>query len=95
VNPFSAIHVPAHPSATVEDSALILRFIIDLAIYEKAEHEVKTHAIGIQASFVWCRQHRIRVDASWTAWRLPCRTFHYSTHIGKHGLYLEDLLRQS
>jgi GNAT superfamily N-acetyltransferase len=79
--------------ATVEDSALILRFIIDLAIYEKAEHEVKTDAIGIQASLF---------GADSTAYGLICELdgvaigyavyfFNYSTWLGKHGLYLEDL----
>ena len=36
--------------ATAADAALILRFITDLAIYDNAEHEVKTDVIGIQAS---------------------------------------------
>ena len=36
--------------ATPDDAELILRFITDLAIYEKAEHEVKTDAAGIRDS---------------------------------------------
>jgi len=36
--------------AVREDAALILRFITDLAIYEKAEHEVKTDVAGIETS---------------------------------------------
>ena len=36
--------------ATAADAELILRLIIDLAIYEKAEHEVKTDAAGLRDS---------------------------------------------
>ena len=79
--------------ATREDAALILRFITDLAIYEKAEHEVKTDVTGIESSLF--------ADDS-TAHGLICERggepigyavyfFNYSTWLGKHGLYLEDL----
>ncbi|WP_339080860.1 GNAT family N-acetyltransferase [Pseudomonas sp. TMP9] len=79
--------------AIVEDAALILRFIVDLAIYEKAEHEVKTDVAGIEASL-------FGPDSSTQA--LICEHegqpigyavyfFNYSTWLGKHGLYLEDL----
>jgi GNAT superfamily N-acetyltransferase len=79
--------------ATPEDAELILRFITDLAIYEKAEHEVKTDAAGIRASLF--------ADGS-TAHGLICELdgqpigyavyfFNYSTWLGRHGLYLEDL----
>lgn len=80
-------------SATSDDAELILRFITDLAIYEKAEHEVKTDAAGIRDSLF--------ADAS-SAHGLICEHdgepigyavyfFNYSTWLGKHGLYLEDL----
>ena len=36
--------------ATRDDATLILRFITELAIYEKAEHEVKTDVDGISTS---------------------------------------------
>lgn len=79
--------------AVREDAALILRFITDLAIYEKAEHEVKTDVAGIENSLF--------ADGS-TAHGLICELdgkpigyavyfFNYSTWLGKHGLYLEDL----
>ncbi|MFN3770301.1 N-acetyltransferase family protein [Ectopseudomonas guguanensis] len=79
--------------ATPNDAELILRFITDLAIYEKAEHEVKTDAAGIRDSLF--------ADGS-TAHGLICEHdgqpigyavyfFNYSTWLGKHGLYLEDL----
>ena len=79
--------------ATPDDAELILRFITELAIYEKAEHEVKTDAAGIRDSLF--------ADGS-TAHGLICEHngqpigyavyfFNYSTWLGKHGLYLEDL----
>lgn len=79
--------------ATPDDAELILRFITELAIYEKAEHEVKTDASGIRNSLF--------ADGS-TAHGLICEHdgqpigyavyfFNYSTWLGKHGLYLEDL----
>ncbi|TRO21878.1 GNAT family N-acetyltransferase [Ectopseudomonas mendocina] len=81
-----------HP-ATPDDAELILGFITELAIYEKAEHEIKTDAAGIRDSLF--------ADGS-TAHGLICEHdgqpigyavyfFNYSTWLGKHGLYLEDL----
>jgi GNAT superfamily N-acetyltransferase len=79
--------------ATREDASLILRFITELAIYERAEHEVKTDVAGIETS-LFCQ------DASASA--LICERdgqpigyavyfFNYSTWLGRNGLYLEDL----
>jgi GNAT superfamily N-acetyltransferase len=79
--------------ATAADAALILRFITDLAIYEKAEHEVQTDVAGIEASLF---------SAQSSAQTLICEHdgapigyavyfFNYSTWLGKNGLYLEDL----
>jgi GNAT superfamily N-acetyltransferase len=79
--------------ATPDDAELILGFITELAIYEKAEHEVKTDAAGIRDSLF--------ADGS-TAHGLICEHdgqpigyavyfFNYSTWLGRHGLYLEDL----
>tara|TARA_Y100001949_G_scaffold11755_1_gene8770 strand:+ start:46668 stop:47150 length:483 start_codon:yes stop_codon:yes gene_type:complete len=79
--------------ASRDDAALILRFVTELAIYERAEHEVKTDAAGIEASL-------FAKDASASA--LICERdgqpigyavyfFNYSTWLGRNGLYLEDL----
>ena len=79
--------------ATVNDAALILHFVRELAIYEKAEHEV----VATEADI-----HRVvfgddsRVDA------VICENdgepigfavyfFNFSTWLGKLGLFLEDL----
>lgn len=79
--------------ATIEDSALILRFIRELAVYEKAEHEVVADESALRNSL-------FRSDTTTKA--LICSIdnepvgyavyfFNYSTWLGKNGLYLEDL----
>jgi len=79
--------------ASVEDSPLILRFITDLAIYEEAEEAVIATESDIRDSL-------FRKNSTTSA--LICELddqpvgfavyfFNYSTWLGKHGLYLEDL----
>ena len=79
--------------ASAEDSSLILRFITDLAIYEKAEEAVIATESDIRATL-------FGEDSTTSA--LICELdgqvvgyavyfFNYSTWLGKHGLYLEDL----
>jgi GNAT superfamily N-acetyltransferase len=79
--------------AIADDAELILRFITDLAIYEKAEHEVKTDVAGIRDSLfgegsttrgLICEQDGVPVG-------FAVYFFSYSTWLGKHGIYLEDL----
>jgi GNAT superfamily N-acetyltransferase len=79
--------------ANAADAALILRFITDLAIYEKAEEEVIATVADIQNSLFGPQS---------TADAIICSIdnepagfavyfFNYSTWLGKNGLYLEDL----
>ncbi len=79
--------------ATVADAGLILHFIRELAIYEKAEHSVQTDEIGIAESLF---------GADATACALICEAngeaigyavyfYNYSTWLGRKGIYLEDL----
>lgn len=79
--------------ATVEDSALILRFVRELASYEKAENEVTAEVVDIENSLfgpgsttkaIICEIDNIPVGVA-------VYFFNYSTWLGKHGLYLEDL----
>ena len=80
-------------SATADDAALILKFVTELATYEKAANEVVATTSDIKKSLF---------GASSTAHALICETdgkpigfavyfFNYSTWLGKNGLYLEDL----
>jgi len=75
------------------DAALIHAFIVELAIYEKAEHEVIASVADIERSLF---------EANTPARGLICEIdrqpvgfavyfFSYSTWLGRKGLYLEDL----
>jgi GNAT superfamily N-acetyltransferase len=79
--------------ATPDDAELILRFITDLAIYEKAEHEVKTDAAGIRDSLFGegSTTHGLICEHDGHPIGYAVYFFNYSTWLGKHGLYLEDL----
>lgn len=79
--------------AVREDAALILRFITDLAIYEKAEHEVKTDVAGIENSLFGegSTTHGLICELDGEPIGYAVYFFNYSTWLGKHGLYLEDL----
>ena len=79
--------------ATADDAELILRFITELAIYEKAEHEVKTDAAGIRDSLFAERAtaHGLICAHQGRPIGYAVYFFNDSTWLGKHGLYLEDL----
>ncbi|APU28415.1 GCN5 family acetyltransferase [Ectopseudomonas alcaliphila JAB1] len=79
--------------ATPDDAELILRFITDLAIYEKAEHEVKTDAAGIRDSLFaeGSTAHGLICENGGQPIGYAVYFFNYSTWLGKQGLYLEDL----
>jgi GNAT superfamily N-acetyltransferase len=79
--------------AQEQDAQLILRFITELAIYEKAKAEVKASTEDIKRSLF---------GADATAHGLICSVddepagyavffYNYSTWLGRNGLYLEDL----
>ena len=79
--------------ATVEDSALILRFVTELAIYEKAENEVIATKSDIENSLFGSDSSTKAVICSIKNEPIGFAVyfFNYSTWLGKHGLYLEDL----
>lgn len=80
-------------SATEEDVPLILTFILDLARYEKLEHEVVATAETLRVTlFGQPRFAEVlfgEEDGQAVAFAL---FFHnYSTFVGRPGLYLEDV----
>jgi GNAT superfamily N-acetyltransferase len=79
--------------ATRDDAALILRFITELAIYERAEHEVKTDTAGIEASLFSdvATAHALICERDGQPIGYAVYFFNYSTWLGRNGLYLEDL----
>ena len=79
--------------ASIEDSALILRFVTELAIYEKAEHEVIATQDDIEESLFGpeTKTKAVICQLNGEAVGFAVYFFNYSTWLGKHGLYLEDL----
>jgi GNAT superfamily N-acetyltransferase len=80
-------------AATADDAGLILYFIRELAIYERAEHEVVTDEAGIKES-VFGPQSTVSaliclLDDKPVGFAVYF--FNYSTWLGKRGLFLEDL----
>ncbi|AXH09335.1 GNAT family N-acetyltransferase [Malaciobacter halophilus] len=79
--------------ATIKDAQTIYNFIKELAIYEKAEHEVKTDVETIKksvfgnnsvTSVILCEYKNEPIG-------MALYFFNYSTWLGKNGIYLEDL----
>lgn len=79
--------------AVPDDSALIYHFIRELAIYERAEHEVVTNIEGIRES-IFGPESTVSaliclIDNKPVGYAVYF--FNYSTWLGKRGLFLEDL----
>jgi len=85
-----AIHIRP---AEADDTALILRFIRELALYEKAEHEVVATEADVRSSLFGpgspARALICTVDGVNAGFAVYF--FNYSTWQGRKGLYLEDL----
>jgi GNAT superfamily N-acetyltransferase len=79
--------------ATPDDVPLILRFIRDLAIYERLEHEVvATEEILRQMVFGPRRYAEVLIgDADGTPAGFALFFHNFSTFLGRPGIYLEDL----
>lgn len=79
--------------ATVEDSGLVLKFIKELAIYEKADQEVIATVPDIKQSLFgeYSTAKGLICTINDKAVGFAVYFFNYSTWLGKHGLYLEDL----
>jgi GNAT superfamily N-acetyltransferase len=78
--------------ATVDDTALILRFIRELAAYERAGHEVVATEADLRASLFGDGPTRALVcSVDGIAAGFAVYFFNYSTWQGRKGLYLEDL----
>jgi GNAT superfamily N-acetyltransferase len=80
-------------TASTEDSQLILRFITDLAIYEKAEDAVIATRTDIEQSLFGedSTTQAVICEIDQQPVGFAVYFFNYSTWLGKHGLYLEDL----
>ena len=79
--------------ATAADAGLILRFIRELAIYEKAESSVQTDEAGIRASLFGAdaKAQALVCERNGVAMGYAVFFYNYSTWLGRNGMYLEDL----
>ncbi len=79
--------------AKATDCALILRFILELAEYEKLAHEVVTTETQLQQTLFGETPfaHVIIAELAGKPVGFALYFFNYSTFLGKPGLYLEDL----
>ena len=78
--------------ADERDTALILRFIRELAAYERAEHEVVATEAHIRATLFGAGPARALVcSVGGVEAGFAVYFFNYSTWQGRKGLYLEDL----
>jgi GNAT superfamily N-acetyltransferase len=79
--------------ATINDAELLLTFIKELAIYEKAEHEVHATVDTIKNT-MFCENthvHGLICELDGVAIGSAIYFYNYSTWLAKSGLYLEDL----
>jgi GNAT superfamily N-acetyltransferase len=79
--------------ATIADTDEILALIYELALYEKAPEEAKATPAQIIESF-FCENPQVFceiVEEDGAIVGLAIWFLNYSTWLGKHGIYLEDL----
>ncbi|MCP3925445.1 MAG: GNAT family N-acetyltransferase [Desulfobacterales bacterium] len=79
--------------AKVSDAELILKFVTELAKYEKAEHEVKASVSDIERT-LFSDENTTKAIISYidgVAVGFAVYFLNYSTWLGKNGIYLEDL----
>lgn len=79
--------------ATLDDAAVLLAFIRELAAYEHAEHEVKTDAEGIRRSLFSseAKARALICEMGGKPAGYAVFFFNYSTWLGRNGIYLEDV----
>ncbi len=79
--------------ATIKDAQIIFNFVKELAIYEKAEHEVKTSVKQVEESVFGSDSvtYAILCELNNKPIGMALYFFNYSTWLGRNGIYLEDL----
>ena len=79
--------------AVTEDAAAIHQFIVELAVYEKAGHEVKASIEEVRTSLFEepSTTRALIIELDQQAIGYAVFFSHYSTWLGNHGIYLEDL----
>jgi len=80
-------------AASIDDIGSLFKFIKDLAIYEKAEHEVLATEQSLKESIFSDNSHVFALICELDGMAIGSAIyfFNYSTWLAKPGLYLEDL----
>ncbi len=79
--------------AVVSDAKTIYDFIVELAVYEKAKHEVKT-TVEETREAIFGKDSTVEAlicEEDGVAIGYAIYFYNYSTWLGKNGIYLEDL----
>ena len=79
--------------ATADDAALLMRFVRELAIYEKAEHEVLATEDDLRRDIFGPDSRVEALICEWAGEPIGHAIFfmNYSTWLGKYGIFLEEL----
>ena len=77
--------------AGVSDAGTILGFVTELAIYEKAEHEVRATTEDIERAISNREAEAVICEYDGKAIGFALYFYNYSTWVGRPGLFLEDL----
>lgn len=82
--------------ATIEDCQTILDFIVELAVYEKLEHEVVATVATLEETLFGATRFAQCVIAEYKSKPVGYALFfnNFSTFTGRPGIYLEDLYVQ-
>ncbi len=82
--------------ATRKDCQIILDFIIELAIYEKLEHQVVATAPLLEETLFGAKPYAMSVIAEYQGKPVGYALYfnNFSTFTGRPGIYLEDLYIQ-
>jgi GNAT superfamily N-acetyltransferase len=83
-------------SATIKDTALILKFIRELADYEKLLHEVVADEATLKESLFGATPHAKVIIGEYQGVAVSFALYfhNFSTFLGRPGIYLEDLYVQ-
>jgi len=79
--------------ATVADAQLVMDFIIELAVYEKARHEVVTSAEELARTLLGpqAKAHCLVCELDGRPVGYAVYFYNYSTWLGRNGIWLEDV----
>lgn len=82
--------------ATVEDCQTIIDFIVELAVYEKLEHEVVATVTTLEETLFGATRYAQCIIAEYQSKPVGYALFfnNFSTFTGRPGIYLEDLYVQ-